>query len=118
MERIGPAAASGMFGVSGYFQRLQSDKNEALVQRYRDSYGPWAPPLSTLSESVYEALHIYAAAVRSARTTEPHAVARHMRSGSFDLPRGNVVMDGPGKPAQRLYVAEAMDGELVPTLAL
>jgi urea transport system substrate-binding protein len=118
VERIGPAAAPGMYGVSGYFQRLQGDKNQALVNRYRDNYGPWAPPLSTLSESVYEALHMYAAAVRTAHTTEPHAVATHMRSGSFDFPRGNVVMDGPGKPRQTLYLAEAVDGELEPTLAL
>jgi ABC-type branched-subunit amino acid transport system substrate-binding protein len=118
IERIGPAAAPGMYGVSGYFQQLPSDKNKALVRRYRDYYGPWAPPLSTLSESVYEALHMYAAAVHGARTTDPHAVATHMRSGTFDFPRGHVVMDGPGKPEQRLYLAEAVDGELKPTLAL
>lgn len=118
MERIGPAASTGIYGASAYFQRLPSDQNKALVRRYRDGYGPWAPPLSTLSETVHEALHMWVAAVHSARTTEPDAVARQMRSGAFDFPRGNVAMDGPGKPHQRLYLAEAVHGELEPKLAL
>lgn len=38
----------------GDFERLPTEANSALVARYRRTYGPWAPPLSTLTESVYE----------------------------------------------------------------
>jgi branched-chain amino acid transport system substrate-binding protein len=107
LEYVGIAAAAGISGVSGYYQDLPTSGNEDLVRRYRAAYGPWAPPLSTLSESVYEALRMYAAAVRRAGEDDPYAIAREMRTARFELPRGTVTLDGSGAVAQRLYLADA-----------
>ena len=81
LERIGARAGSGIHGVSGYFQHLDTERNTTLLARYRRAFGPWAPPLSSLSESVFEAIHMWAAAARRARTTDPGPVADAMRGG-------------------------------------
>lgn len=106
LERIGVAAAAGIRGVSGYFQQLQTTGNDSLIQRYREAFGPWAPPLSSLSEAVFEALLIWAAAARQVEPDDPGAIADQMRTGHFDLPRGTVTLDGTGRVVQALYLAE------------
>jgi branched-chain amino acid transport system substrate-binding protein len=63
-EHIGPAA-QGIWTAQGYFQDGPAAGNSDLVARYRAAYGRWAPPLSTLSETVYEAILQYAKAVRN-----------------------------------------------------
>jgi ABC-type branched-subunit amino acid transport system substrate-binding protein len=110
LDGIGERAARGIYGISGYFQRLETEGNDALLRRYREAFGPWAPSVSTLSESVFEALHIWATAARRARTTEPRDVADAMRCGSYQFPRGTVVLDGTGHVQQQLYLAEATSG--------
>jgi urea transport system substrate-binding protein len=107
LERIGATAAPGIRGVSGYFQRLQTVGNDSLVQRYRDAFGRWAPPLSSLSEAVFEAMLMWAGAARRVKTCDPQSVANEMRVGRFDLPRGTVTLDGTGHVEQVMYLAEA-----------
>jgi ABC-type branched-subunit amino acid transport system substrate-binding protein len=107
LERVGSAAAPGIHGISGYFQHLDTAGNDSLVRRYRESFGPWAPPLSTLSECTFEAVHMWTAAARRARTTEPGPVADEMRTGQFDFPRGTVTLDGTDQVHQRMYLAAA-----------
>lgn len=107
LERIGSPAGSGIHGVSGYFQHLDTEANTSLLRGYRQAFGPWAPPLSSLSESVFEAIHMWAAAARRARTTEPGPVADAMRAGRHELPRGTVVLDGTDTVGQPLHLAAA-----------
>jgi len=108
IARIGSAATAGLFAVSGYIESLDNESNVGLLARYRARFGRWAPPLSTLSESVFEAVHIWHEAVRRARTDEPHAVALAMRNCRFELPRGTVTVDGNCQVGQRLFLAEAV----------
>ena len=65
-ERIGDAAGAGMLGVSGYFEQMPDAANAAFLKRYRRAYGALAPPVSSISESAYEAVHLYAAAAHRA----------------------------------------------------
>jgi branched-chain amino acid transport system substrate-binding protein len=110
-ERIGDAASAGMFGASGYFEELPGEANEAFVRRYREMYGRFAPPVSSISESVYEALHLYARAARRAGENTPAAIARELRSIRHNaFPRGEVAVDGPETYRQSLFVAEARPG--------
>lgn len=113
LERIGAPASDGIYGVSGYFHHLETDSNSALLRRYREAVGPWAPPLSTLSESVYEAMIIWARAARMVGSTDPYDLARAMCFGRFDLPRGVVELDGSNHPIQKLHLAEARAGRYV-----
>jgi branched-chain amino acid transport system substrate-binding protein len=66
--------------------------------------------VSSISESAYDAVHLYAAAARRAGADDPRAVARELRAGRFDSPRGTVTMGGPYTVDQRLYLAEAVAG--------
>jgi branched-chain amino acid transport system substrate-binding protein len=109
-ERIGDDAAAGMWGVSGYFEELPSDLNEAFLQRYRSAYGPFAPPVSSITESVYEAIHLYAKAVRRAGVDDLGVVARELRGSRDDFPRGEVAVVGPETVRQRMFLAEATRG--------
>ncbi|NMI02020.1 substrate-binding protein [Pseudonocardia acidicola] len=110
-ERIGGAAAAGMWAVAGYFETLPGEVNSEFLDRYRRAYGQFAPPVSSISESAYEAIHLYAAAVRRARQDDPRAVAREMYGGRFRFPRGTVTVSGPETVSQQLFLAEAtVDG--------
>ncbi|GAA1387348.1 hypothetical protein GCM10009613_22780 [Pseudonocardia kongjuensis] len=107
LERIGFEASEGIHGVSGYFQHLQTERNGTLLQRYRERFGRWAPPLSSLSESMFEAIHVWAAAARQVRTTDPTPVADEMRHGRFEVPRGTIALDGRHHVEQPLHLAAA-----------
>ncbi len=109
-ERIGDAAGAGMSGVSGYFEQLPDAANASFLRRYRRAFGALAPPVSSISESAYEAVHLYAAAARRAGEDEPRTVARELRRSRGDFPRGAVTISGPETVGQRLYLAEAITG--------
>jgi len=108
LARIGPTATAGLYTVSGYVESLESEGNAGLVARYRARFGRWAPPLSTLSESVFEAVHIWWAAASRAGGDEPAAVAEAMHNDRFEMPRGTVTVDGNGRVDQRIFLAEAV----------
>jgi urea transport system substrate-binding protein len=112
LARIGPLATAGVHTVSGYLETLETEENSGLLSRYRQTFGPWAPPLSTLTESVYEGVHIWRRAVHRAGTDQPRAVADAMRSGRYQVPRGTVVLDGSGGVEQQLYVSRAVGTDL------
>jgi urea transport system substrate-binding protein len=109
-ERIGDAAATGIWGVSGYFEQLDDEGNAAFLRRYRRAFGALAPPVSSISEATYEAVHLYASAARRAGEDEPRAVARELRRSRSTFARGTVSLEGPETVIQELYVAEAVPG--------
>lgn len=112
LARIGTHATAGLHTVSGYVESLDTAGNAALLGRYRARFGRWAPPLSTLSESVFEGVHIWFAAALRAGTDDPRAVARAMHGARFELPRGTVTLDADGAVGQRIHVAEAVGTDL------
>ncbi|WP_300007855.1 substrate-binding protein [Pseudonocardia sp.] len=109
-ERIGDPASAGMWGVSGYFEQLDGTANASFLRRYRDLYGRFAPPVSSIAESAYEAVHLYADAARRAGEDEPRTIARELRSCRSQFPRGLVTVTGSETVGQDLFVAEALAG--------
>ena len=109
-EHVGDEAANGIWSVFGYFQQLRTSANASFLARYRKRFGPWAPPVSSLSESVYEAVYLAAEAARRARSWEPDDVATALLHGRYDGPRGPVAVGGPCELRQEMYVAEAVPG--------
>jgi branched-chain amino acid transport system substrate-binding protein len=109
-ERIGDAAAEGLWGVSGYFEQLDDEHNAAFLARYRGTFGGLATPVSSISEGTYEALHLYAAAARDAGEDEPRVLARTLRSCRSTFARGTVAIEGPETVVQDLFVAQAVPG--------
>ena len=108
-ERIGTAAANGIWTAFGYFNSLDSRANTDLSRRYRATYGQWAPPISSFSEAVYEAILLYASAARN-----EDDVIRSLRRVTADLPRGRVSVNGPQVMQQHMHVGQATeDGYLL-----
>ncbi|PXW25775.1 UNVERIFIED_CONTAM: amino acid/amide ABC transporter substrate-binding protein (HAAT family) [Williamsia faeni] len=110
LARIGTEASVGIYGVSAYYQGLQTVGNDRLIARYRNVFGRWAPPLSTLSEAVFEGLTVWGSAARSAGGSEPQRIAEQIRSSTYDLPRGRVALSDHGSVGRHLYLAEAHGG--------
>ncbi|MGW4336402.1 substrate-binding protein [Rhodococcus koreensis] len=104
-ERIGNEAARGIWAVFGYFQDLDTPENNEFLQRYRNRFGRWAPPVSSFSESMYEAFLLYAAAVRSSGLDT--SVTQHLYTAHARMPRGLVSSYGPEALRQHLYVARS-----------
>jgi branched-chain amino acid transport system substrate-binding protein len=108
-ERVGDDASTGIWTAFGYFEAIEDAGNRELRRRYQAARGRWAPPISTLSESVYEAILLYAEAVRGAGDDRVDVV-RRLRCARASLPRGPVEAEGPDGMRQRLYVARAVPG--------
>ncbi len=108
LQRVGSPAAEGIYGVSGYYADMASEGNLELMDRYRAAFGPWAPPLSSLSETVYEAARMWWIAARRVGADAPRRIAEEMRRGRFHLPRGTVTLDDSKGVEQPLYLAEAV----------
>lgn len=106
-EHIGAAGAGGLWSVFGYFQGLATSANRSFLDRYHRRAGIASPPVSSITESVYDAIHLYAAAVRKAHSTDPLDAGRAMSGRSFDGPRGRVTVGHPGELRQQMFLAQA-----------
>lgn len=109
-DHIGDEAAEGMWSVLGYYMDLPTQQNREFVARYRAAYGPSAPPVSSVTESVYEGIHLYARGARIAGTIEPASLVGALPGISFSGPRGQVTVTSTGRLRQPLYLAEAVAG--------
>lgn len=114
-EYIGSTASAGLWTVFSYFQALESAENIAFLSHYRARFGADAPPVSSLTECVYEAVHLVARAAIAAGEVSPSAVGRQLREGvAFTGPRGRVEATAKGIQ-QPIYVAQSSSGQLVAT---
>ncbi len=109
-EHIGDPASAGLWTVFGYFQQLPTAANRAFLDRYHIRFGPIVPPVSSISESVYEAVHLYAEAAGAAAASDSEQTGRMLCGRSFEGPRGRVTIDEPGRLSQSMYLAEAVTG--------
>jgi branched-chain amino acid transport system substrate-binding protein len=115
-DHIGAEAAQGIWNSFGYFEGLATAENQAFLARYRARFGAAAPPVSSMSESVYDALHLYADAARATGTDGGRLHLDSLIGRSFAGPRGPVRV-GPAGLEQTMHVACAGRAgfELIPT---
>jgi branched-chain amino acid transport system substrate-binding protein len=109
-DHIGDEAAEGMWSVLGYFMDLPTPENQEFLRRYRAAFGPAAPPVSSVTESVYEGIHLYARAAKAAGAIEPASLVGALPGVGFTGPRGEVTVTPSGRLRQPLYLAEAVAG--------
>jgi urea transport system substrate-binding protein len=108
-EHIGPTDSGEIWTALGYFEATTESGNTALVGRYRDKYGRWAPPITALSETVYEAVLHYARVLAIAPETGAREHARALRArrgGRHDT------VGARDLTSQRLYLARSEVGAL------
>lgn len=102
------ASGTGLIAAFGYFGDLQTPGNKKFLASLRGKFGQSAEAQTTLSESTYEGVHLWAQAVKKAGSTDPDKVIAAMGGQSFNGPRGKVTVDGSNRHvAQNIYVGEA-----------
>lgn len=111
LAHMGERAAEGLRTALGYFQDAPVDGNAALLVRYREARGAWAPPITALSETVYEAIHQYARVVH--RDPDGSAAAHARQWRSLRRSRRADTVGARDLLVPQLYTAEASRSSLV-----
>ena len=109
-EHIGSTSDGGIWTALSYFESASDAGNRELLSRYRERYGRWAPPVTTLSETVYEAILQYARIVDSRINDPAHEHARLLRRHRHTKDPG--VIGDRDLTSQRLHLARTHLGSL------
>jgi urea transport system substrate-binding protein len=110
LAHMGEHAAEGLRTALSYFQDGPVTGSSELLARYREARGAWAPPITALSEAVYEAIHQYARVLHRDPdgSAAAHVAAWRRRRRA---PRADVV-GARDLLAPPLYTAEASRASL------
>lgn len=101
-------STSGTFAAFGYFSTLGTSANRTYIKALRAKFGPNTPQQTTLSESDYDSIHLWAKAVKKAGSASTDAVVKAMAGRTFDSPRGRMTVNGhTHHVAQHAYLGEA-----------
>ncbi|MDQ1205835.1 ABC transporter substrate-binding protein [Microbacterium sp. SORGH_AS_0862] len=106
-EHIGAEQSAGVWAAMGYFEASPSSVNQAFVARYRARFGAWAPPLSSLSESVYSTILLLERALADDPDATADAWARAVRQVRLETPRGLLTFGDGETYASTIRVAIA-----------
>jgi urea transport system substrate-binding protein len=99
VKGIGPDNIAGHLVAWNYYQTTDTPKNKEFVAAFQRRYGAGAVTSDPM-EAAYTGVHLWAAAVQKAGTTEVEAVKRAAGGLTWDAPEGKVTVDGP---TQHLY---------------
>ena len=102
------AEGDGMLVAYGYFEELDTQMNNAFLERYHAMHGADAPYVNELAARSYETFHMWAEAVRRAGTDERMAVIEALESRvSYTGPSGPLSIDHKTHHiVQNVYLAE------------
>ena len=102
---VSPDAGEGIVASQEYFMWIDEEGNEAFKARWEEAYGLDEPIISEAAD-VWNAVHIWAAAVEMAGTTDNDAVIGALESGiTFEGPNGTVTMQpGSHHLKQNIYI--------------
>jgi urea transport system substrate-binding protein len=101
-EEVGGIGVGNIAGhpvAWNYYQTTEGPANEAFVKAFKAKYGG-GKVTSDPMEAGYNAVHLWAEAVKKAGTTEVEAVRKAAGGISLELPEGKVTVDGAN---QHLY---------------
>ncbi len=102
---VSPDAGEGIIVSQEYFMWIDEPQNEPFKKLWESNYGLKEPIISEAANT-WNAVHIWAAAVEKAGTTEVEAVIGALESGlSFEGPNGTVTMQpGSHHLRQNIYI--------------
>jgi urea transport system substrate-binding protein len=92
LQSMGSTDFAGDYAVWNYFQSLPGEANTRFVRAYQTRFGTHTV-LTDPMESAYTAVHLWAHAVRNARSTAPETVLRALAGLSLAAPQGPVSID-------------------------
>lgn len=93
VKGIGVDNISGQLVAWNYYQTTPGATNEKFVKAFKAKYGA-DKVTSDPMEAGYNAVHLWAAAVKKAGSTEVEAVKKAAGGIALDLPEGKVTIDG------------------------
>lgn len=96
---IGASYMEGHLVAWNYYQTTQTEQNKKFVEAYKAEYGQDRVTDDPI-EAGYDAVYLWAAAVKKAGSTDVDAVKKAAAGISFDAPEGKVTIDGDN---QHLY---------------
>ncbi|MGH1427397.1 MAG: urea ABC transporter substrate-binding protein [Arenicella sp.] len=107
---VSPEAGNGIITSQEYFQWVDEPKNAAFVASWQQAYGDKEPIISGAVD-VWNAVHLWAEAVKLAGTTDSKDVIAKLESGlSFEGPNGLVAMEpGSHHLKQNIYIVRGND---------
>lgn len=102
---VSPKAGEGIVASQEYFQVVRNPTNEKFVAQWQAAYGSKEPIISEAAD-VWNAVHLWAAAVEAAGTTDSAAVVAKLESGlTFSGPNGTVALEpGSHHLKQDIYI--------------
>jgi branched-chain amino acid transport system substrate-binding protein len=104
-------AAEGAVGVDIYVPSFDNELNKRFVEAYQKAYGE--RPEKT-EELTFEGVWVLAKAIdKAGGTDDVDAVAKMIREGTWDTPRGTVTFDETGQALGETFVVVVRDGEIV-----
>jgi ABC-type branched-subunit amino acid transport system substrate-binding protein len=106
---IGEAGAERLFSSAGYFSSIDSETAKAFTDRVKSTFGADAQVMSTLGESTYEGLLLFAAIANKAGSTDADEMAKVADGTTIHSPWGEVTLDG-NHVSQTIYLADGTGG--------
>jgi urea transport system substrate-binding protein len=105
---IGVANARNLYASAGYFNSVTTPVSTAFLQSYAKRFGPQAPLLSGLTESVFEGFMMLEAVAKKAGSLESDKMDAAAEGVSYKGPRGDVTVRSR-HVEQDVYVADVVD---------
>jgi urea transport system substrate-binding protein len=107
------ADAAGTYLSGSYFTSIDSPANKKFLAAMQQKFGVNLKTPNNLSVPEYEAVYLYAAAVKKAGTTDAAKVIPDLATVSFDGPRGTIRMDKERHTPLTMYLGQvAADGSV------
>jgi len=92
MRSLTRAEMTGDYLVSSYFESLTGQANADYIKLLQDQFGPQRLAFDD-TETGYSAVHLWAHAVRAARTDDPREVRRVIGQQNYAGPGGPIMID-------------------------
>jgi branched-chain amino acid transport system substrate-binding protein len=104
-KTLGPDA-EGIYLGGTYYTGIKSERNAQFLKALNEKFGAKTKTPSELSVPQYDAIHLYALAVKKAGTTDTDAVVKALSEVTFDGPRGRVQMSKQRHAPLTMYLAQ------------
>jgi urea transport system substrate-binding protein len=92
LSSFSPREVAGDYAAWNYFQSIDRPQNQAFVRRFQGRFGP-TRVVSDPMEAAYVGVHLWAQAVRQAKSVDPKAVRPALKGQTYDGPAGPVRID-------------------------
>lgn len=102
----GSDGTHGLYATAGFFESLGTDSSKAFLRGYARRHGLQAPVATSMGESCYEGLRLFAELCRRAGSTQVSSLCAVADRTGYDGPRGAVHLHGHHL-CQPVYVAQA-----------